>query len=131
LIDVTRCIHQIREEHVNSPTGRFENTRAGARARRDHSDLLPECHLLVLEDAMRRHAELTDGRARHVKAGVLLLLAACVLLAVLDSLPDRKTAARPPEPTAQAVRHHPGGTGVDLNIFSTCMRDRVCPEGGS
>ena len=35
---------------------------------------LPESHMLVLEDTMRRHAELMDGRAPHVQAGVLLLL---------------------------------------------------------
>ena len=116
---------------MNSPTGRFEHTRAGARARHDHSHPLPECHLLILEDAMRRHAELTDGRARLVQAGVLLLLAACILLALLDSPPDRKTAAAPPVPNAPAARHHPGDTGADLITFSTCMRDRVCPEGGS
>ena len=83
--------------------------------------------MLVLEDTMRQHAELMDGRARHVQAGVLLLLAACVLLAVLDSLPDRTTAA--PVPAAEATRQHP--TGTDLNAFRTCIRDRVCAEGGS
>jgi hypothetical protein len=92
---------------------------------------LPESHMLVLEDTMRRHAELMDGRAPHVQAGVLLLLAACVLLAVLDSLPDRTAAARSPVPTAPATRQHPAGAGADLNAFTTCMRDRVCPEGGS
>jgi hypothetical protein len=92
---------------------------------------LPESHMLVLEDTMRRHAELMDGRARHVQAGVLLLLAACVLLAVLDSLPDRTAAARSPVPAAQATRQHPASGGADLNVFTTCMRDRVCQEGGS
>ena len=92
---------------------------------------LPESHMLVLEDTMRRHAELMDGRAGHVQAGILLLLAACVLLAVLDNLPDRTTAARSPVPTTQAIRQHPAGAGADLNAFGTCMRDRVCAEGGS
>ena len=92
---------------------------------------LPESHLLVLEDATRRHAEPTDARPRHIQAGVLLLLAACVLLALLDSLPDRKTTARSPVPAAQAAQRHPGGVGVEFNFFSTCARDRVCAEGGS
>jgi hypothetical protein len=92
---------------------------------------LPESHMLVLEDTMRRHAELMDGRARLIQAGVLLLLGACVLLAVLDSLPDRTAVARSPVPTAQATRQRPAGAGADLNAFTTCIRERVCPEGGS
>jgi hypothetical protein len=92
---------------------------------------LPESHLLVLEDATRRHAELTDARPRHIQAGVLLLLAACAFLALLDGLPDRKTTARAPVPAAQAAQRHPGGAGAEFNVLSTCARDRVCAEGGS
>jgi hypothetical protein len=59
------------------------------------------------------------------------LLAACALLALLDSLPDRKTTARSPVPAAQAAQRHPGGAGLEFNGFNACARDRVCPEGGS
>ena len=93
---------------------------------------LLESHMLVLEDTMRRHAELMDGRAPHVQAGVWLLLAACVLLMLIDSLPDHRTAARSPAPAAQAVQQHRGGiSGAALNTVISCEQDRVCAEGGS
>jgi hypothetical protein len=98
---------------------------------RKYAHPLAESHLLVLEDVTRRHAEPTDARPRHIQAGVLLLLAACALLALLDSLPDRKTTARSPVPAAQAAQRHPGGAGAEFKVLGTCARDRVCAEGGS
>ena len=98
---------------------------------RNYVHPLPESHLLVLKDATRRHAEPTDASPRHIQAGVLLLLGACALLALLDSLPDRRTTAGSPVPAAQAAQRHPGGAEIEFKVFSTCARDRVCAEGGS
>ena len=92
---------------------------------------LPESHMLVLEDTMRRHAP-TDSRTRHIQAAVLLLLAACVVLILIDHLPDYRAIAHFSPPTGQAVQQHPGGTsGAGLNTVISCHRDRVCAEGGS
>jgi hypothetical protein len=92
---------------------------------------LPESHMLVLEDTLTRHAVSTGAGAGHLLAGALLLLAACALLALLDRFPDRTTAARSAVPDAQAAQHHPGGSGAEFNAYTTCVRDRVCAEGGS
>ena len=98
------------------------------RVARDHPHPLPESHMLVLEDTMRRHAP-TDSRTRHIQAAVLLLLAACVLLILIDNLPDFRAIASPP--TGQAVQHPGGASGAGPNTVITCHRDRVCAEGGS
>ena len=97
---------------------------------RNGSCPLPESHMLVLEDTMR--APQSDSRARHIQAAVMLLLAACVLLILIDSLPDHRATARFPWPTEQATARHAGGTSrsrIDTTV--TCQRDRVCREGGS
>ena len=97
---------------------------------RDHPYPLRESHMLVLEDTMR--APQRDSRARHIQAAVMLLLAACVLLILIDSLPDHRATARFPWPTEQATARHAGGTSRNrLDTTVTCQRDRVCREGGS
>ena len=59
----------------------------------------------------------------------MLLLAACVVLILIDSLPDHTATARFPWPTEQATARHAGTTsGSHLDITVTCQRDRVCRE---
>jgi len=79
---------------------------------------------------MRRHAP-TDSRTRHIQAAVLLLLAACVLLILIDNLPDFRAIAHFSPPTGQGVQHPGGASGAGPNTVITCHRDRVCAEGGS
>ena len=96
---------------------------------RNDSYPLPESHMLVLEDTTDRHPADAPG---HIQAAILLLLAACVLLMVIDSPADFRTAVRSPAPAAQAVQQHRGGiAGAALNTVTTCEQDRACAEGGS
>jgi hypothetical protein len=113
--------HRTREGHMRSP----HQPTVG----RTDPYPLPESHILVLEDTKGRHP--ADAPARHIQAAILLLLAACVLLMVIDSSPDHRTAARSPAPGAQAVQQYRVGTsGAALNTI-TCEQDRACAEGGS
>ena len=97
---------------------------------RNDSYPLPESHMLVLEDTKGRPP--TDATARPIQTAILLLLAACGLSMLIDSLPDHRTAARYPAPGAQAVQQHRGGiSGAALNTVTTCEQDRACAEGGS
>ena len=114
--------HRTREEHMRSPP----QPKVG----RHHPYSLPESHMLVLEDTTRRHPAPYDTSARHIQAAVLLLLASCVLLILIDSLPDHRAIAHFPLPTGQAA-YSAGTSGAALNTIVTCQRDRVCDEGGS
>jgi hypothetical protein len=114
--------HRTREGHMRSP----HQPTVG----RTDPYPLPESYMLVLEDTNGRHP--AGAPARHIQAAILLLLAACVLLMVIDSSPDHRTAARFPAPAAQTVQEHRGGiSGAALNAVTTCEQDRVCAEGGS
>jgi hypothetical protein len=121
---ITQANHRTREEHMRSPP----QPKVG----RNHPYPLPESHMLVLEDTMRRHPAPYDTRVRHIQAAVLLLIAACVLLILVDNLPDHRAIAHFPLPTGQAAYQQPGGvSGATVNTIVTCERDRVCDEGGS
>jgi hypothetical protein len=96
---------------------------------RNHPYPLRESHMLVLEDTTRGTP--SESIARHIQAAVMLFLAACVLLILVDNLPDHRAIAHFPLPTESAA-HHPGGiSGATLNTIVPCEHDRVCAEGGS
>lgn len=96
----------------------------------NHPYPLRESHMLVLEDTTRGAP--SDSIARHIQAAVTLFIGACVLLILIDNLPDHRAIAHFPAPIGQAAHQHAGGvSGATLNTIVTCERDRVCDEGGS